>query len=96
MKKLHLDDENFLVDADGIRFRRNEPLVTIECKLQKGWTPLYSRDFQKAVKEIKPAPNAYLDTGCINHIVEDHHFEDGTPVTTYYEIHRVELYKLGE
>lgn len=97
MKQLALTPDGFLVDSDGIRFRRGIPLAEIECRMQTGWLPWYSRDFQNAVEEMDPLhPNAYCDLGRIRHIVDDHRLDDGTLVSTSYEIHLVEIYHVGD
>jgi hypothetical protein len=35
MKEVTLDNSGFLVDSDGVKYRRDTPVVTIQCNMEK-------------------------------------------------------------
>ena len=104
MKEVILSEAGtYLVDSDGIKFKRPKPLSTIEVKVSTV-NPPNTRidtkvDFVDAIENF-PDVNAYLNLGPILGKSKTEQFEPEDPemgtVTTRYWFYEVELYHLGE
>jgi len=102
MKEVELSkDKKYLVDSDGIKFKRPKPLSIIEVKVS---TPnLSSRidakeNFVDAIKNF-PDVNAYLNLGPIPGKLDikerEHEDPDIGFIITAYRFFKIELYHLG-
>ncbi len=110
LKELELSKDDLLVDSDGVRYKKIEPVVTLECKMTSHdvhITPESCRlyygqqilDLQKEGKLKKGwfAINAYLVAQRRN--TDEKEFVQrswGPTEYTYVEILTTEFYFLGE
>jgi len=103
MKEVTLsENKKYLIDSDGIKFKRPESLATIEVKVSSA--NLFSeridtkKDFIDAIKNF-PETNAYLSLGLIPRKLEmtkrKHPDSDVSFMITCYRFYKVELYHLG-
>lgn len=100
MKEVTLStDEKYLI-LEEIRFKRLEPLKTIEVKVSTANSQpgISSKvDFVRAIRNL-PQANAYLNLGIIpeKSKVERITYSDNSEGTAHWVFYQVELYHLGE
>ena len=100
MKKLNLV-EDYLIDSNGIKFEKILPLTTIEVRVStanpSGTRIDTKKDFVDVIRKF-PTANAFLDLGPIDSKYEEYnHSNQDIPTSAIiYNIHKVELYHIGE
>lgn len=60
LKGLHLDNDGYLVDSDGIRYKRREPLATIDIVFGNGITSTEVNRIREQILNINPQPHGFL------------------------------------
>lgn len=104
MKELKLDGGGFLVDAGGLKFKRERPVASIECKMTSRNFPIYPVYFAEQIQDLKK--KGKLREGLnYGYLVADRRETDtvetvqkifGSVECRYLEVCRIELYQLAE
>jgi hypothetical protein len=104
MKELKLDEKGFLVDFYGIRFKRGEPVLTLELKMTTRNNHIFPQYFEQQISNLRKEGKLKKESFVANaYLVADRRNIDnkgtiqrswGSEEYNYVESCTIELYNL--